>query len=121
MRVIAKCLGRFCSLFGILLGCFLFVYIVFELDGYGRQKWLPSRSTIQLLIFSLVTFYAVVAQFRRRWARPTFWITLSGLLFVHLVGYSLFLKAQPQWPLLAFALVAVVEIQILCSILQRIQ
>jgi hypothetical protein len=87
---------------------------VITLGEYSKTHWTPSGVWVSLFVFTIITFSAVVAQFRRSWRRFTFWLTTVALLGVHVVAYSILLREVPGWRLPWFAAVTLVETPLLC-------
>ena len=79
----------------------------------------PPMLWIELAIFTGITFWYPVQQNKHHWHRPVFWLGVSGLLAVHVVGFVLVLRNHPEWRLVWFIPVAIIEGAGLFLILDR--
>lgn len=96
-----------------------FVVAVVLLDQYSRDHWVPSSGTIRMVLFTGVTFVAVGSQFRRDWHSRVFWLAMTALLVIHIFCFVLVFGWLTAIPLPVFAAVSLVEIPVLCSLLDR--
>ena len=80
--------------------------------------WIPRGVWIWLGVFTAITFWGAVVQFRSSWKRLSFWLATAALLAVHLLAYSLVLVRQPYWKGSWFAIVGFCESVALISLLQ---
>jgi hypothetical protein len=83
--------------------------VVVAVSAYRGQYWLPPIRWVGLAAFTLLTFQAVIAQFRTSWRSWSFWLWILGLLVGHTVLYVLTLRAIPDWRAYGFGIVAIAE------------
>ncbi len=76
-----------------------------------RRQW------IALAMWTAIVFGVVARNRKQQWDRMTFWLALAGLLMIHLLAYVAVLNTYPQWRLVWFALVSMVEAPLLHSVL----
>jgi hypothetical protein len=103
-----------------LIGAGLAVAIaVGELADYSRSHTVPSSASVSIAVFTAVTFVAVTVQFRHCWRRATFLMATTALLVLHVVAFVSLLGAVPDWRLVWFVPVNIVETQLLCLVLYK--
>lgn len=86
----------------------------------GPFAWIPSVRWWSLAGTTVLVFWAVVKQFRRHWQRVSFWVEVGGLLGIHLFAYTILLLRVPEWRLLWFVPVSVVEGGLLVLVLAKV-
>jgi hypothetical protein len=64
---------------------------------------------IKLTAFTPIIFWAVLKQFKEYWRRPTLWLAAAALLALHVGAFTLVLRSYPQWPVIWFLPVGLVE------------
>ena len=78
-----------------------------------------SGGWVWLTIFTPIIFWYPARQYRHLWHRPSFWLTLSGLLVLHLLAFALVLRnytVRPFW----FMVIAGVEVGLLLTVLDLV-
>ena len=85
--------------------------LVFALLVYtGHTSYMEhSGGWIGLLVYSSGLFWVTIRQSREYWRHLGFWATIAGLLVVHLLAFVAILRAYPQWRMIWFMPVIVVE------------
>jgi hypothetical protein len=86
-----------------------FIYIGIGIALVGFLIWSAgvdvSESTIKwigLAVETPILFGYAVADYRRSWKRPSFWLVIVGLLAVHLIGFAVVLAHVRSWGPLLF-------------------
>lgn len=77
---------------------------------------------VWLIIFTPIIFWYAARQYRPLWHRPLFWLTLSGLLVLHLLAFILIFRSyspRPFWLMVIAGIEAGVLVIVLDSILPR--
>jgi apolipoprotein N-acyltransferase len=64
---------------------------------------------IGLMVYAAGLFWVTIRQSREYWQRPSFWLAIAGLLVVHLLAFVVILRAYPQWRMIWFMPVVIVE------------
>jgi len=64
---------------------------------------------IGLVVYTSGLFWVTIRQSRDYWRRPGFWLALAGLLVVHLLAFVAILRTYPQWRMIWFIPVVIVE------------
>jgi apolipoprotein N-acyltransferase len=64
---------------------------------------------IGLVVYTAGLFWVTIRQSREYWRRPGFWLAIAGLLVVHLLAFVAILRAYPQWRMIWFIPVVIVE------------
>ncbi len=85
----------------------------------GPFRWMPAVRWWSLAGTTALIFWAVVKQFRHHWHRLSFWLKVAGLLAIHLLAYAVLLSRFPEWRLLWFVPLSVVEGGLLVLVLGR--
>jgi hypothetical protein len=106
MIVVALIIG------GLFSGILLIVY--FE---YGEDHWVPSIRLIGTAAFTVLVFGALVTEYSRSWRSPRFWLWISLLLTLHVLGYALLFRVVEHWRAIWYALITTVEIPLLMTLL----
>jgi len=78
-----------------------------------------SGGWVWLILFTPLIFGYVARQYRHLWRRPSFWLTLSGLLALHLLAFTLLFQkfhVRPFW----LMLVAAAEIGLISTALDAV-
>ena len=88
--------------------------------GVGPVSWMPSVRWWSLVGTTVLVFWVVVKPFRHFWRRLSFWLKVAALLAVHLLVYTVALLYIPQWRLLWFVPLSVVEGGLLVLVVDRL-
>jgi hypothetical protein len=115
LRLLRKSLLELAALLLAIVVAAVLVQAFMDHVGIG---WIPRRVWIGLGMFTAITFWGAVVQFRSSWKRPLFWLATAVLLAIHLLVYSMVLIREPDWKGSWFALVSFFEAAVLMSILQ---
>lgn len=62
-----------------------------------------------LVFWTAILFWWVTKPLKRYWRRQTFWWAVSGLFILHLLALVAVLVRYPQWPLVWFVPLSIVE------------
>jgi len=100
---------------GIALAAALLFYA-----AVGPFPWMPSVRWWGLAGTTALVFWAVVKQFRHHWHQLSFWVEVAGLLAIHLSAYTALLLRVPEWRLLWFVPLSVVEGGVLVLVLAKV-
>lgn len=93
---------------------------VMLISDYSRNHWVPAAMWVRLTVFSAVTLAALIAEFKNRRKRMPFWFALVGLMLVRTAVYVAVLRQVPDWPLLGFVVIAILETPCLAAVLDRL-
>lgn len=77
-----------------------------------------SAAWVGLAGFTPLTFWIVARHYRSIWHRPSFWLTLTGLLVIHLLGFTLVLRNYPAWRMLWYAPVLIIEVMLIGLVIE---
>jgi hypothetical protein len=64
---------------------------------------------IALAGYTALLFWVAIRSSREYWHRVVFWLTLAGLLAVHVLAFIAILTSYPEWRLIWFVPVVVFE------------
>jgi len=70
--------------------------------------------------FTPLIFWTVVKSLRRCWRHAGFWFSVAALLILHLLAFAAALLRYPQWPLLWFVPLSMVEAGLFVMILGKL-
>jgi len=104
-------LGKIVQRFFLYVGIALVILAVFAAaiilskGAVGRV----SGAWTALAVFTLGLFWVIVRQSRAYWRRLDFWLTIAGLLVVHLLMFVAVLRVYPRWREIWFVPVVIVE------------
>ena len=105
------------------VGVGLFLAILLSLlawyDVSSGRNTQSSIGWLGLVTFTPVIFWAAVKPLRKCWKRPTFWLAVTGLLAVHLLAFVTVLRYFPEWRLVWFIPVGMMEVWIFGVILDQ--
>ena len=79
-----------------------------------------SGGWIGLAIFTPMTFWIVARQYRRFWRRLSFWLTLVGILVLHLLGFTLLLRNFPEWRMFWYVPIMIVEVVLVALLVETV-
>lgn len=99
---------RRCLLYVGLALIFLAVFTLLAVLSVHTGIVVPRRWA-GLVFWTPFLFWWVVKPLKRHWKRPAFWWAVSGLLILHLLALCAVLVHYPQWPLVWFVPVSIVE------------
>ena len=85
-----------------------------------RSRVQISGGWIGLVGYTSLLFWVTITRSRERWHRPTFWLTVAGLLAVHLLGFVAILRSYPEWRMIWFMPVVIVEAGLFSIILDML-
>jgi hypothetical protein len=104
---LGKIIQRFLLYVGIALAV-LAVFaavIVFTKGGVGDV----SGGWFGLVGYTGLLFWVTIRQTREHWQRLGYWLAIGGLLVVHSLAFVAILRAYPQWRMIWFLPVVIVE------------
>lgn len=99
---------------GIIVASVLFALLSIYTGKRISVGWLG------LVGFTPLIFWLVSRSQRRYWKRPTFWLAMTALLVLHVLAFVAILLRYPQWPLLWFVPVSLVEAAVFIAALGRV-
>ena len=109
-----KIIQRFLLYVGIAL-LVLLVLAAFIILTKGRVR--PSGGWIGFAGCTALLFWLTIRQSRELWRRVGYWFTMVGLLVVHSLAFIAVLRAYPEWRMIWFAPVVIVEAGLFGAIL----
>ncbi|HZW91563.1 MAG TPA: hypothetical protein VFF64_01180 [Candidatus Eremiobacteraceae bacterium] len=62
-----------------------------------------------LVTYTALLLWVIISKSRKRWHQLTFWLTVVGLLTIHLLAFVAILRSYPQWRMIWFVPVVIVE------------
>jgi cytochrome bd-type quinol oxidase subunit 2 len=74
-----------------------------KINGWFSGGW------IGFLAFTALLFWITVRQSRRRWRHWSFWLVIACLLMIHCLAFVAILRAYPDWRMIWFWPITVVE------------
>jgi hypothetical protein len=116
MRLGSRFLLYIAIALGVLAICALLVAIAIYT---GHTRRLPV-GWFGLVGFTPLIFWTVIKSLRRCWKRAGFWFAVAALLALHLLAFVATLLRYPQWPLLWFVPVSMVEAGLFVMILGKL-
>jgi hypothetical protein len=90
------------------------VFIVLTKDAQISGGW------IGLVGYTSLLFWVTISKSRERWHRPMFWLAVAGLLAVHLLAFVAILRSYPQWRMIWFMPVVIIEVGLFSVILNML-
>ena len=84
----------------------LAVFFVIIVLSKGAQI---SGGWIGLVVYTSGLFWVMIRRSRDYWRRPMFWLTVVSLMAVHSLAFVAILRSYPQWRMVWFAPVIIVE------------
>jgi cation transport ATPase len=76
-----------------------------------------SGAWIGLVGYTPVIFWFAIRPLKNYWNRATFWLSVVALLAAHSLAFLLILRSYPEWRMIWFVPVAIVEAGLFSSIL----
>ena len=70
--------------------------------------------------FTPLLLWLVIRSQRRHWKRLEFWLAMTGLAVLHVLAFVAILMHYPQWPLLWFVPVTLLEAGVFIVILGKV-
>jgi Na+/melibiose symporter-like transporter len=104
-------IGAFVLLIGVIIAALTYWAVRLRLSPDSFRRWSG------LIVFTLGMFGWLIKQLRRLWSHWAFWVTLIGLLFVHLAFFIVLLLKLAEWRSFWFLIITGVEAPIFSSIL----
>ena len=80
-------------------------FIVFTRGGVGHV----SGGWFGLVGYTGLLFWVTIRQTREHWQRLDYWFAMGSLLVVHFLAFVVILRAYPQWRMIWFMPVVIVE------------
>jgi hypothetical protein len=102
-------LGKVVQRLVLYVGIALAVLVLVAMATFlSKGAKVPSQ-WLALAIFTSGLFWITIKQSRAYWNLPFFWLSIGGLLVVHLLAFIAILGAYPRWRAIWFMPVVVVE------------
>jgi cation transport ATPase len=116
---IAQKLARFLMHLAIGLVAALLVGLVTWYTPDSIRKNI-SGGWIGLAVFTPTTFWIVARQYRNLWRRLSFWLTLVSILVIHLLGFTLVLRNFPEFRMLWYVPIMIVEVVLVALLIEEV-
>jgi cytochrome bd-type quinol oxidase subunit 2 len=87
----------------------LFFALTVRLGVTGKINDWFKGGWIGFLVFTGLLFWITVRQSRQRWFHWSFWLALACLLTIHYLAFVAILRIYPQWRVIWFWPITVVE------------
>jgi hypothetical protein len=92
------------------LTVFVFFFtLTIRLGVTGKISGLFRGGWVGFLAFTALLFWTSVRQSRRRWQHWGFWLVIVGLLTIHCLAFLAILRTYPDWRVIWFWPITVVE------------
>jgi hypothetical protein len=104
-------LGKIVRRFFLYIGIALSVLVVFAVVivfGKGAGGHVPS-AWIALVVYTSTLFWIIIRQSKQYWHHASFWLTIAGLLFVHVLAFVAILRAYTHFRGIWFMPIVIVE------------
>ena len=75
---------------------------------------------IGLIGYTCLLFWVTIGKSREHWHRPMFWLTIVSLLGVHLLVFIAVLRSYPQWRMIWFLPIVVIEAGLFWAVLDAL-
>jgi len=62
-----------------------------------------------LVVYTGLLFWVTIRQSREHWQRLGYWLAIAGFLLVHLLAFIAILRAYPEWRMIWYWPIVVVE------------
>jgi hypothetical protein len=108
------------GMIGMVVCGFGIAAVLFVYADYARGHWVPGLEWPFLSIFTVLTFVIPIREFRPSWKRRSFWLTIAGLVAVHLFAYSMALMRIAEWRIAWFVIVGAIEIPLIGQVLRML-
>jgi hypothetical protein len=79
-----------------------------------------TGGSIGLVVYTSGLFWITISGSRERWNRPSFWLAAVGLLAVHLLAFAAILRSYPDWRMIWFIPIVIVEAGLFSIILNML-
>jgi hypothetical protein len=95
----------FAALIGFALFFALTVHfgITDKVNGWFKGGW------IGFVLYTALLFWITVRESRRRWSHWSFWVAIACLLTIHCLAFVAILRIYPDWRMIWFWPITVVE------------
>jgi apolipoprotein N-acyltransferase len=80
-----------------------------------------SAGWVGLVIFTPLTFWIVIRQYRFLWRQSTFWLTLIAMLLMHLIGFTILLRSYPGWRLFWYIPTMILEVVLIALVVEKVK
>jgi hypothetical protein len=101
---------------GLIIAALIGIVAVYTPDSIANRL---SGGWMALVFYTPIVFGYSVRQYRHLWRRPSFWLTFSGLLLLHLLAFTLVLRIFPVRPFW-FAVISAVEMVLITTVLDLV-
>ena len=99
MMSVRHCAKRALQLAGMIIaGVCVAVGVLIALD-YRNAAWVPRARWVAFVPYTALIFGTLIIEFRTNWPRPLFWVSLAGLLAIHIGVYAVVLTQVREWRL----------------------
>lgn len=100
-----RIVGRFLLYVGIALVVLAVFFAFIVLSRGAKLPW----QWVALAVWTAGLFWITIRQSRTYWNRVGFWLTIAGLLVVHLLFFIAILRVYPKWREIWYWPIVVVE------------
>lgn len=107
--VLGKIVRRGLLYIGLAVASLTAFALVFALIVYTGHSGRVSGGWFGLAVYTCGLFWVTIRQSREYWRLPGFWVAILGLLVVHLLAFVAILRAYPQWRMIWFVPIVIVE------------
>ena len=91
------------TVFALFFALSIWLGILDKVDGWFKGGW------IGFLVYTALLFWITVRESRRRWNHWSFWLVTAGLLTIHCFAFVDILRVYPDWRVIWFWPITVVE------------
>lgn len=89
--------GKLVQKLFLYVGIALVALVIFAVAIVLSKGAKVSGDWIALAVYTAGLFWITIRQSRRYWRHSSFWLTITGLLIIHLLAFVVILRAYPQW------------------------
>ena len=98
---------------GLAIAVVIGIAAVYLPDSFVKRM---SGGWVGLIIYTPIVFWYAARQYKGLWRLPSFWLTLLGLLVLHVLAFTVVLRRYPLRPIW-FMVLAGIEIVLILTVL----
>jgi hypothetical protein len=91
------------TIFAFLFALSIRLGVLDKVNGWFKGGW------IGFLVYTVLLFWITVRQSAQRWCHWSFWFAITCLLTIHCLAFAAVLRIYPEWRVIWFWPITVVE------------